>query len=183
MQRHRGSFLGAFILIALGLWFLAQNLHVPLPGLGAMWPILLVLGGLLALGVYLTGRTHDPGQVFIGVAAPLLGVFFFLFTLNVRLPLPGLHESGVTWGDMGRLWPAFPLIGGLAILAQFAVDPRRDWGNFVLGVLAIVVGAVAFPFTLGLWPGELGTTLLNLWPVLLIVLGLAALLQALFRRR
>jgi hypothetical protein len=183
MQRHRGSFLGAFILIALGLWFLAENLNIPLPGLGAMWPIFLILGGLLALGVYLTGQTRDPGQVFVGVAAPLLGVFFFLFTLHLRLPLPGLKESGLTWDDMGRLWPAFPLIGGLAILAQFVVDPRRDWGNFVLGVLAIIVGVVAFPFTLGLWPGELGATLLNLWPVLLIVLGLAALLQALFRKR
>ncbi len=183
MSKNRGSILGALVLIALGLWFLARNLNVPLPGLGAMWPALLVLGGLLSLGNYVSGRSRDPGQVFFGVAATLLGAFFLLFTLRARLPWPGFREGGIGWEDMARLWPAFPLIGGLAFLAQFLVDPRRDWSEFTLGVLAIIVGVVAFPFTLGIWPGDLGRTLLNLWPVLLILAGVVTLLQTLFRRR
>jgi len=183
MKRRRGSIWGALFLIALGAWFLAENLNVPLPGLGSMWPALLIFGGLVALGNYVTAQDRDPGQIFVGIAATLLGLFFFSFTLNLRLPLPGLRESGVTWNDMSRLWPAFPLIGGFALVAQFIVDPRHDWGEFVMGVLAIIVGVVAFPFTLGMMPGSLGATLLNLWPLLLIVVGLALLLQAIFRRR
>ncbi len=181
-MQKRGSIFGALVLIALGLWFLARNLHVPLPGLEAMWPIVLLVGGLVALGNFVSGRSRDPGQVFVGVAASLLGVFFFLFTLEIGLPWPGLRE-GVQWSDMGRLWPAFLLIGGAAIVAQFLADPRHEWGELVLGVLAIIIGLVAFPFTLGLMSGSLGRLLLNLWPVVLIVLGVVALLQALVRRR
>jgi hypothetical protein len=172
MQRRGGSILGALILIALGVWFLAKNLNLSLPRVDALWPAFVMLGGLL----------RDPGQVFVGVAGLLCGAFFFLFTLGLGLPLPGLQE-GIGWDDMARLWPAFPLIGGLAFLAQFAVDPKHDWGEFVVGVLAIVVGAVAFPFTLGLWPGDLGMALFKLWPLLLVVAGLATLLQVIFRRR
>ena len=182
MQRRGGSIFGALILIALGVWFLAKNLNLPLPRLEALWPAFVMLGGVLALVTYAGAGRRDPGQVFVGVAGLLCGAFFFLFTLGLSLPLPGLQE-GIDWSDMARLWPVFPLIGGLAILAQFAVDPKHDWGEFAIGVLAIVVGAVAFPFTLGIWPGDLGQALVKLWPLVLVVAGLAILLQGIFRRR
>lgn len=182
MQNRRGSILGAFILIALGTWFLAQNIGIKLPGLEAMWPALLVLGGLVALVNYISGRNRDSDQIFTAVVGLLLGAFFFVFTLNLSLPLPGLEE-GVGWHDMTRLWPVFPIVVGLAVLAQFVVGPKRDWGGLTFGLLALVVGVVAFPFTLGMWPANLGATLFKFWPLALILVGLAALLQAIFGRR
>ncbi|MBN1886570.1 MAG: hypothetical protein JW850_01215 [Thermoflexales bacterium] len=182
MQNRRGNVLGAFILIAVGVWFLAQNVGIELPSLGEIWPALLVLGGLVALGNYVSGHNRDSDQIFSAVLGLLLGAFFFVFTLGLSLPLPGLEE-GVGWEDMARLWPVFPLIVGLAILAQFVVGPKRDWGGLTFGLLALVVGVVALPFTLGMWPADLGLALFKFWPLALIVVGLAALLQAIFRRR
>jgi hypothetical protein len=53
---------------------------------------------------------------------------------------------------------------------------------FSLGAIAVVVGCVAFLFTLGWLPGDMGRRLAQLWPVLLILVGLAALLQAVVGR-
>lgn len=182
MQKRRGSIIWALVLIVLGLWFLARNLNFSLPYVGTLWPAILIIVGIAALVSYITGRERDPGQVFVGFFTTLLGLFFFLFTLHVAVPLPGLQE-GVRWEDMGRLWPAFVLIGGVAIIAHFIVNPRRAWGDFVFGALAVIAGFVAFPFTLGMLPPDWGRAVLKLWPVILIVMGMALLLQAALRRR
>lgn len=177
---RRGTIIPALILILLGLWFLMGNLGVRLPRMGEMWPIFPLGAGLLALWGYFWDR-RDPGLIFIGIAATLVGAFFFLFTLHVPLPLTGMRE-GVSWNDMGRLWPAFVVIGGLSFIALFLAQPRRDWGVFNLGAMAIVVGLVAFLFTLGWLPGDVGSWLLKLWPLLLILAGLVALAQAVIGR-
>lgn len=177
---RRKSIFPALVLILLGLWFLAGNLGVRLPGMEAMWPIFPLGGGLLFLGGYVLDR-RDPGLLFLGLAATLIGAFFFLFTLRVPLPVGGMQE-GVRWDDMGKLWPAFVVIGGMAFIALFLAQPHRDWPVFSLGALAVIVGWVAFLFTLGWLPGDIGRRLAQLWPLLLIVLGLAALLQAVLGR-
>jgi hypothetical protein len=53
---------------------------------------------------------------------------------------------------------------------------------FSIGALAIIVGCVAFTFTLGWLSGDVGKWLVQLWPLLLIIAGLAALLQAVVGR-
>lgn len=178
---RRRSIVPALILIGLGLWFLIRNLGVNLPDMDALWPIFPLGGGLLFLAGYVANR-RDPGLVFVGLAATLIGAFFFLFTLRIPLPIAGMQE-GVRWGDMDRLWPAFVVIGGLAFIALFLAESRHDWAVFTLGAVAVLVGCAAFLFTFGLLAGDIGLMLLKLWPVLLIVMGLAALLQAMFRPR
>jgi hypothetical protein len=168
------------ILILLGLWFLMGNLGIPLPGMDAMWPIFPMGAGLLFLGGYLLDR-RDPGLIFVGIAATLIGAFFFLFTLRVPLPVGGM-QKGVRWDDMGKLWPAFVIIGGLAFIGLFLAQPHHEWPVFSLGAVAILVGLVAFLFTLGWLAGDLGQMLAKLWPLLLIIVGLAALLQAVLGR-
>jgi len=177
---RRGSIFPALILILVGLWFLAGNLGVKLPGMDAMWPIFPLGGGLLFLGGYLFDR-KDPGLVFVGLAATLIGAFFFLFTLRIPLPVAGMQD-GVRWNDMGRLWPAFVVIGGVSFIALFLAEQSRPWAVFSLGALAVIVGFVAFLFTLGWLSGDIGRLLAQYWPFLLIVAGLAALLQAIFGR-
>jgi hypothetical protein len=174
---RRGAIFPALILILIGLWFLAGNLDVRLPGMDAMWPIFPLGGGLLFLGGYLTNNRRDPGLVFVGVGATLIGAFFFLFTLRVPLPVAGMQD-GVRWSDMGKLWPAYVVIGGLSFMALFLAEPSRPWGVFSVGALAVIVGFIAFLFTLGWLPSDLGRLLAQYWPLLLILAGLAALLQA-----
>jgi hypothetical protein len=178
---RRRSIVPALILILIGVWFLVRNLGVNLPDMDVMWPIFPMGAGLLFLGGYVLNR-RDPGLVFVGLAATLIGAFFFLFTLRIPLPIVGMQE-GVRWSDMDRLWPAFVVIGGLAFIALFVAEARHDWAVFTLGAVAVLVGCVAFLFTFGWLAGDIGLMLLKLWPLLLVVMGVAALLQALLRPR
>jgi hypothetical protein len=172
----------AIVLILVGLFFLLNNVGVfdDLElSIDELWPGFLVLGGLAFWLQYLFGGTQDPGYVFVGTAALLLGLFFFLFTLNVELPFEFENLRGpIDWDDSELLWPAYPIIGGIAfvILGIFG----RDGGALGVGLVAIAVGGIAFPFTLGRAEGleEIG----RFWPVLLILIGGVALLQPLFRR-
>ncbi len=177
---RRGTIIPALILILVGVWFLADNLGAKLPSMDAMWPAFPLGAGLLFLGGYVLNR-RDPGLLFIGLAATLIGAFFFLFTLNLRLPVTGLQD-GVRWDDMQRLWPAFVVIGGLSFIALFLAERSRSWSVFSLGALGVIVGCVAFLFTLGWLKGDVMQSLVQLWPLLLVVAGLAALLQALVGR-
>ena len=177
----RRSIFPAIVLILLGLWFLAGNLGIRLPNIEQLWPIFPLGGGLLLMGSYLFDR-RDPGLLFVGLAATLVGAFFFLFTLPVPLPVDGMRE-GVRWDAMDKLWPAFVIIGGLSFIALFLAKSRHDWAVFSLGATAVVVGCVAFLFTFGWLERDLGRKLAQLWPVLLILAGAAALLQAFFRPR
>ncbi len=83
---------------------------------------------------------------------------------------------------MDKLWPAYVVIGGVAFLALFLAQPYHEWSVFSLGALAIIVGCVAFTFTLGWLSGDIGKLLAQFWPLLLVVAGLAALLQAVVGR-
>ena len=112
MLQRRGALTPGLLLILFGAWLLAQNLGVPLPGLDMLWPALPLLFGLGLLLQFFLGGRKDEGLVFSGVAAALVGAFFFEFTLG-RL----------RWGDMDRYWPVFVLIGGLASRSGSSTPP------------------------------------------------------------
>ena len=177
---RRGTIIPGLILILVGAWFLAGNLGAKLPSMEAMWPIFPLGAGLLFLSGYALNR-RDPGLLFIGLGATLIGAFFFLFTLRIPLPIAGMQE-GVRWDDMDRLWPTFVVIGGLAFIALFIAEARHEWAVFSLGALGVIFGCVAFLFTLRVLSGDIGQRLVQLWPLLLVVVGLAALLQGLLGR-
>ncbi len=172
MRKRTGPIVPGVVLILLGLFFLLQQFAPDLLGWGNVWPIFPTLGGLAFLGGWLFSQERDPGLLFVGTGATLVGAFFFLFTLGV-----------FEWDDMGQWWPAFPIIGGVAFLALFAGGRFRDWGAAGVGCVAIIVGVVAFGFTLLSLPRSLMTTLVDLWPLGLILIGLIGLVSAFFRRR
>ena len=162
-MRNRGAIVPGLVLIALGGWFLADALGVRLPGLGDLWPIFPLGFGIAMLAQYFVNGRRDEGLIFTGVTGVLVGAFFLAITLG---PLG--------WGDLGRLWPIFPLIGGLAFLAQWLARPSER-GLLVPALLGLAVGGIALLFTLDLLGEGAGRLLANFWPVVLILLGVALL--------
>lgn len=80
---------------------------------------------------------------------------------------------------MGRLWPVFPLIVGVAFVVMWIANRFRDMGLLVPAAILLIVGLAGFAFTLREVP--VWQTIFNWWPVLLIVLGIVVLLQAFMR--
>ena len=177
-SRRAGSIIPAFILIAIGVLFLLVNLNVlPRVSLTQLWPALPALIGVGLLLQFFLGRMRDPGLVTGGTIFLLTGLFFFLFTL--RLDVPGLGQVG--WGDMGRLWPAFPTIVGIALLLQWLAGGLRDTGLLIPVSILLIVGLGGFAFTLADFPTF--RIIFDYWPILLIVLGVIVLLRSLSRPR
>ena len=169
---RKGTVVPALFLILLGAYLLLKELGIGIPDWDAIWPVFPFAGGLALLGGYVFGERRDPGRVFLGVAATLVGLAFFFVTLG---PLE--------YQDLGTWWPVFVLIGSVAFLAQWIAAGFRDWGAFFLALVAFVVGGAGLAITLELLGPETRELLPNLWPVLLILGGLMALLRGLFGRR
>ena len=167
-MRKRRVFL-ALVFILLGVYLLLDQLGIGIPGWDVVWPVLPLAGGLAFLGNYLFSQQRDPGQVFVGTAAALVGVLFFFVTLG---PLE--------YSDLGTWWPVFVLIGGVAFLAQWAAARFSDWGALFL---ALVVGGVGLIVRLELLGARTAQLLPRLWPVALILLGLMVFLRTIFGRR
>lgn len=163
MQRDRvGVVWAGLSLIGLGVAFLVASWV----GWDKAWPIFPLFGGLTFLVGYFVGGRRDEGFVFLGTAAFLLGLFFFGFTL-------GYWE----WGEMSVLWPVFPLIGGVALVALFLADRKHDAGLLAIGLVALVVGGAGLAYT----HGRIGTDIVQYWPILLVLAGVVGLIGALFR--
>jgi hypothetical protein len=154
------------VLIAIGAWFLLKNLGVPLPGIGQMWPAFVLVPGLLFLASYVFGESHDPGQAFVGTAATLLGVFFFMTTLGI---------GGLETVDMGRLWPIYPLIGGVAFVVLWIASGLRDWGALIPGGIGLVVGLIGLGAVVTGEQVRAFNLLITCWPAILILVGLGLL--------
>jgi hypothetical protein len=163
----------AFILTLIGVFFLWINLSsLSMTIITEMWPGIVVLVGLTFWIGFIFGHDHDTGLAFVGTFLVLIGAFFFLFTLpNVTLPDYGV----IHWSDLGKLWPVYLLIVGVALVVLWIVRRPRDNGLLVPAGILLVFGAGLY-FTL-VKPLR-HTDMNNLWPVLLIVSGAAVLLTA-----
>ena len=169
---RRGAVILALVLILLGVYLLLAELNVGLPGWDVIWPVIPFAGGLAFLGSFVFGQRRDPGQVFVGTAATLVGLVFFFVTLG-----PLSYRDLTTW------WPVFVLVGSAAFLAQWVATGFRDWGTLFLALVALVVGGAGLAVTLQLLGPQTVELLPRLWPALLILLGLMVFLRALIGRR
>lgn len=173
---RRGAIVPAVILILIGVFFLLVNLNVlPQLSITQLWPGIVMLVGLAFWLGFIFGRDHEPGLTFVGTILVSVGAFFFLFTLRVNLPGYGV----INWGDQGRLWPAYPTIVGIAFVVLWIANRFHDSGVLVPAGILLIVGLAGFGFTLGDVPGL--RDIVRLWPVLLILLGLAVLAQSFAR--
>ena len=78
------------------------------------------------------------------------------------------------------IWPAFPLLGGLFFYCAYVDSGFQDEGLAFAGTLAVLIGVFFFGFTLGFWEWE---AMERLWPVFILILGLAFLALFLAQRR
>jgi hypothetical protein len=170
MSRKRVAL--ALLLMGLGLFFLLDTFGVSLPDWESMWPVLVIAGGIYMLLDQFFGSGRDPGRVFVGTAAVLVGAVFAAITLG-----PFTYQDLDTW------WPVFLIILGVAFLARWIAGGARRGNALFLGVVALLVGGVAGAINLRLLGPQTQDLLPTLWPALLIAAGLLVLLQGLFSRR
>lgn len=110
-------------------------------------------------------RSPRRGGIGLGVVLIALGVLFLLVQF-----VPGI--------SLWQMWPLFIiLLGGLQIVTP---DPRDGWGisRVLDGVGTVIVGLVLLGNTTGYISWGVWWTLLTLWPVFLIAIGLSILARA-----
>lgn len=112
-QHNTSAWIGAVVLIGLGVIFLLQNFGVFY--IGNWWALFILLGTAGAWGsawrIYQgNGRRVTPAVTgaFIGGLFPLAVALIFLFNLN--------------WGSM---WPLFLILAGVAVLARSFVPSNN----------------------------------------------------------
>ena len=158
-------------LILIGLLALLSTLGSGWASMERLWPLVPTVLGALGLVAAFRAESRDDGAVWFGTAATLVGLFLLYFTL-------GRGE----WSDMQRLWPAFPALGGVAWLAAWLARPALV-ANLTMGLVALAVSVVGFLFTLGRLGKEQALRLVELWPALLIVVGVGMAIQYVVHRR
>lgn len=169
---RKGTIILALFFILLGTYLLLDELGTGIPSWDVIWPIFPLAGGLASIGDYILGQRHNPGQVFVGTAATLVGLIFFFITLG---PLE--------YRDLGTWWPVFVLIGSVSFLAQWVAARFRDWDALFMALVTLVAGGAGLTVTLQLLGPQTRALLPRLWPVLLILVGLMVLLRTLLSKR
>jgi len=108
-------------------------------------------------------QQQPPAEVSTGISVKLIiGIFFTL--LGVVLTLDNLDLA-----DADQLLPWWPLF-----LVAIGIVKFQDRSSRTLGIIAIVAGAVLTIFNTGF----LSFSIFDLWPVFLIVAGLAIVARA-----
>lgn len=159
----RDNLVWGIILILLGGAFLLNQLFPSLFG-SFSWPwILLAIGGIFVVAS-LVGRIG--GMMIPGVILLTLGG---IFTYQVRTD---------NWESWAYVWGLLPAAAGVGMFIGGLYDAELRQARPV-SIFMILGGLIAFAVFAGFF--GLDPSILRLWPVLLIVLGLWVLFQA-FRK-
>jgi len=161
------SIIPGIILIAIGTLLLLNRLDIYYFRWATLYPIILMFLGAIFMSRAFGGR--DKGAIFPGTILFLVGLFFFLRN-NYWLPFYYFRDS----------WPVFVLIIGIAFVALYAVKPY-DWGVLIPGGLFLLLGSAFLLDRLHYLPWGVREILGQLWPVALIILGIAILVGSLKR--
>lgn len=170
----------ALVLIGAGGWILALNLSAPLPDIWQFWPALLIAAGAFQAVAYAANPRANPdgGRLWSGLMAAMVGLLFLGISLGATLTVFDTRIA-LSWTYFWQVWPAFPAFAGVAWLAQYTATGFRRTGLLVVGLGALATGVLGFGAMHGLWTVS---ALEMLWPVALIVAGVAVLASAATRR-
>jgi hypothetical protein len=147
-------------LIVIGVAFLMVSNNIWL-GWTDVWPLFPVLAGILLLRLYTRRRT--PETLFGGIASLLMGVFLLLFTAGI-----------FPWSRLGALWPVFPTIAGVGLLAV-AVTRYHGTASLTIGAVLILLASLGFLHEGGIINERVFSPFIRLWPLVLVVAGVTLL--------
>lgn len=158
MKKHHH--LAAYLLIGLGLYFLSQQIYIPIISDLATWPMLLIIVGGIFLFIGYNHRDYDkllPGGILF-----LLGLHFYL------------DQFYPIWVDERSV---YFIIVGLAFLLRYQQTKQGLWVSFILigiGLFTLLSKSdTAFQYYI-----ESFMSLLEVyWPVGLIIFGIYLLIK------
>lgn len=159
-------------LIAADLKLFGASQAVQMLDLERLWPILLIFAGLALLAQYALEARKRGGLIFLGLLLMLSGSFFCMFTFQI---------GRLQWTNMAAYWPIFPLILGAGFLVLFLAEGLRDQSVLRAALLIGGIGLFALPITMGVIGGPVFDQAVRLWPLLIVLIILAIILQ--FRAR
>ena len=146
-MERRGTLVTALALILIGGYFLLVNLNV-IPSLRHHADVARHRGAggrhVLA-GLHLRKRTRSRAWPSSAPSSRSSDCSSF----SSRSTSIILGFGTVEWGDMGMLWPAFPLIVGIAFVVMWIADRFRDAGVLIPAAILLLVGFGGFAYTLG----------------------------------
>lgn len=162
---NSAKLIGGILLIVLGLIFFGMTQGLLNVSWGALWPIFLVVGGIVGLtrAFETDSPTRRAGAVLGSSIVLLMGAFFFATTLGL-----------LAWDDHKALWPVYPLIVGIALLAGYFASGRVR-ANFLTA--GLVVSAASLVFLVLSLTSTSYSTLGRLWPLFLIAVGIMLVVQ------
>jgi hypothetical protein len=150
----RNNFIPGLLLIGAGMLMFAGKLGVLDIGIGFLWPMFLIVPGLIfEFSFFTTGR--NPGTLVPGGILTVYGLFFFFNILT-------------KWTFMDSLWPIF-ILGPAIGLLQLYLFGNRARGVLIAASILGLISTVMLSFTL------FGFAVDYIAPVLLILLGVLIL--------
>ncbi len=165
MSTQRPSLLPGLILIAIGAVLLVNKLTPYSIGWDEIYPLILILLGLLIFKTVLHKR--DKGGVFIGALLFLLGAYFLVKNYDI-----------VPYEYVREVWPIIMIILGLSFLSVFIFSPK-DWGPVIPGGILLFIGTIVLLRRLDLLNLDFGEIISDYWSITLILIGGAIIFGAL----
>lgn len=156
---------GVLLVLLGGLWLIGQ--FVGRWVIADFWPFFLILGGLIFYAFFFM-RSARPagyeGMLFPGTYLIIIGLLFLLMNL-------------IGWQNMRYAWPTFVFGVALSLAAMYLfghpeVEQRRAELLSAAKIL-VIISAVLYLVAIG------G---IYLWPVALIIVGLAIIISGLLKR-
>lgn len=174
MERPSPRFPNKYVVLGMGTLFLGGLLLLFTTGaVGqplALWPLLLVIAGLLLL--YFRVFRHGPDSyLFLGTTLLLAGIL--LLVTRILVPL-----------DLSRIWPFFMTISGLSLLLYGLRKSGHTRITLAIpGVAAMLLSFLFLPFSLGFVTRPFADVVAGWWPLVFVALGIALLVTHIARDR
>jgi hypothetical protein len=141
-----------------------------LPQLGTLWPVAVILAGLVFLYLAWPRRRSDR-WIIPGMVLTLGGVVLLLMNTVLRPQ------------ELARIWPAFMLVTGVS-LVPYGLRKKGSARTAIIvpGLFISLLALLFFPFSLHHSEGGFAAFVRQWWPMILVILG-AVLIVSFFSTR